>query len=75
VNRWKKKIHRIVEIIGWGLIATALFILILKLAGIIHSPAEVTIETLLDAGILVLLGDMRAKLGILWEDFKKRKKL
>jgi len=71
----KEKFDRIIEIIGWGLIATALFILFLKLVGAVHSPAEVTLETLLTAGILVLLGDMRAKLGMLWEDFKKRKKI
>ena len=69
------RITLILEIIGWGLIGAAIFFILLKVLGVLHSPPELTLDTLLTTGILVLLIEMRVKLGLLWSDFKKRKEL
>jgi len=69
------RITSALEIIGWGLIGAAIFVVLLKVLGLIHSPQEITLDTVLTAGILVLLIEMRVKLGLLWADFKKRKGL
>ncbi len=71
----EEKISLFLEIIGWGLITTAILFLILKLLGIVHSPTESTLDTLLTTGILALLMETRVKLGLLWSDFRKRKKI
>jgi len=63
------------EIIGWGLIGAVIFFVLLKVLGLIHSPQEITLDTVLITGILVLLIEMRVKLGLLWGDFKTRKGL
>lgn len=63
------------EIIGWGLIGTVLLFVLLKVTGLIHSPQEITLDTVLTTGIIVLLIEMRVKLGLLWTDFKRRKGL
>jgi len=63
------------EIIGWGLIGAVIFFVLLKVLGLIHSPQEITLDTVLTTGIIVLLIEMRVKLGLLWDDFKKRKGL
>jgi len=60
------------EIIGWGLIGAVIFLVLLKVLGLIHSPQEITLDTVLTTGILVLLIDMRVKLGLLRGDFKKK---
>jgi len=69
------RITSALEIIGWGLIGAAIFVVLLKILGLIHSPQEITLDTVLTTGILVLLIEMRVKLGLLWADFKKRKGL
>jgi len=63
------------EIIGWGLIGAVIFFVLLKVLGLIHSPQEITLDTVLTTGIIVLLIEMRVKLGLLWGDFKTRKGL
>ena len=50
-------------------------IVVFELLGIIHSPAEISLDTLITTGILALLVETRVKLGLLWSDFKKRKEI
>lgn len=68
-----KLLSIVLEIIGWGLIIVAILFILLKLFGIIHSPAGLTLDSMLTAGILSLLVETRVKLGLIWSDFKKRK--
>ena len=70
-----ERITLALEIIGWGLIGAVILFVLLKILGIIHSPPEPTLDTLLTTGILALLVEMRVKLGLLWSDFRKRKEL
>jgi len=69
------RITSVLEIIGWGLIGVVLFFVLLKVLGLIHSPQEITLDTVLTTGILILLIEMRVKMGLLWADFKNRKGL
>ncbi|OGI14740.1 hypothetical protein A3K63_02560 [Candidatus Micrarchaeota archaeon RBG_16_49_10] len=70
-----EKLSLLLEIIGWGLIGTTLVFIALKLVGVIHSPTESTLDTLLTTGILALLVETRVKIGLLWSDFKRRKNI
>ena len=76
--------HRYVDIalriMAWGLMLFGFFLLILMSLGILHSPAGITLEGIIGAGILVELGRIEGKFGgletkvdMLWSDFKKRK--
>ncbi|GEM_PF-2003577 len=69
------RITSLLEIIGWGLIGAVILFVLFRVLGVIHSPVELTPDTLLTTGILVLLIEMRVKLGLLWSDFKRRKGL
>jgi len=62
------RITLVLEIIGWGLIGAVIFFVLLKVLGLIHSPQEITLDTVLTTGILVLLIEMRVKLGLLWDE-------
>jgi len=66
---------RLLEIIGWGLILAGIIIILLEIFGILHSPSALEVNNLITAGILALLVEMRVKIELLWQDFKKRKKL
>jgi len=66
---------RILEIIGWGLILAGIILILLEIFGILHSPSALDVNNLITAGILALLVEMRVKIELLWQDFKKRKRL
>ena len=63
------------EIIGWGLILAGIILILLEIFGILHSPSALDVNNLITAGILTLLVEMRVKIELLWQDFKKRKRL
>jgi len=79
----KQIINIILGIIAWGLISFALLVAVLKWFNIIGSPP--IIEILLGGMIIELirietrlgkeLSEIKIKLNILWNDFKKRKEL
>jgi len=66
---------RLLEIIGWGLILAGIILILLEIFGILHSPSALDVNNLITAGILTLLVEMRVKIELLWQDFKKRKRL
>ena len=66
---------RLLEIIGWGLILAGIIIILLEIFEILHSPSALDVNNLITAGILTLLVEMRVKIELLWQDFKKRKRL
>ncbi len=70
-----EKLNLVLEIIGWGLIGVVAVIVVFELLGIIHSPTEISLDTLITTGILALLIETRVKLSLLWSDFKKRKEI
>jgi len=49
--------------------------LLLEIFEILHSPSALDVNNLITAGILTLLVEMRVKIELLWQDFKKRKRL
>jgi len=77
------------KIISWSLILSALIFLFLMLFGIVRSPSETLISAVLQSGIFLELiriereiknievksKELDVKLNLLWEDFRKKKKL
>ena len=61
-NKLHEKISLFLEIIGWGLISTALIFIILKLLGVVHSPTGSALDTLLTTGILASFTRWRSDL-------------
>jgi len=70
-----EKLDLFLKIIGWSLITFAILVILLKLLGIVHSPSELTLDSLLTIGILIELGRLETKISLLWSEFKKKKKL
>lgn len=78
----KEKIDLILGILAWGLIALVITLVVLKMVGVLHSPTEITFETIIMSGIFLELARLETKIGImseryslLWKDFIKRKRL
>ncbi|MGC9058925.1 MAG: hypothetical protein ACP5H3_00745 [Candidatus Aenigmatarchaeota archaeon] len=77
------------KIVSWSLILSALIFLFLMLFGIVRSPSETLISAVLQSGIFLELiriereirnievksKELDVKLNLLWEDFRKKKKL
>ena len=72
----------VLKIVSWGVMIFIVFVLVLMVLGIIHSP---TIEVLLSGWVSALTlevvrqgrvaSKIDVKLDMLWSEFKKRKKL
>ncbi|MBI2675301.1 MAG: hypothetical protein HYX24_02495 [Candidatus Aenigmarchaeota archaeon] len=69
------KVDFALRILAWGIIGTVVAVVLLKALGVIHSPADISLDTLLTGAVLIELGRIEAKLSLLWQDFKKRKKV
>lgn len=69
----KEIIDLVFRILAWGLMLTAIILILLKAVGLLHSPSPLSLETLLAVGILIELGRLETKISLLWDDFRRRR--
>jgi hypothetical protein len=65
----------ILRIIAWSLLLIGFIFLLLMATGVISSPEETLLNTLIVAGVLLEIGRLESRVSVLWKDFEKRKRI